>query len=263
MDRQIVYDRENDRLVYLSEPATAAYWEDLWAGMLSKENIAKGDRFVLEETRRVLGKGSRVIDAGCGRGATVYGLAQGGFEASGIDYADGTVAAIREYFPDLNVQVGDVRDMPFEDASFDGVWSLGVIEHFVDGFAPVVQEMHRILRPGGFLFLTVPSVSPLKSCKIALGSYQQFSPVDQSKFFQFAFRPEWVVSSISEFGFRFQRSRGRAGSLGLKEDLGLIAKFGLPQQTNRAMWARAWWRAVDKCVCPLAFHSKFYLFQKQ
>ncbi|MBI2166611.1 MAG: class I SAM-dependent methyltransferase [Chloroflexi bacterium] len=50
---------------------------------------------------------------------------------------------------------GDVRATPFKDAAFDLVWSAGVLEHFPQP-EKVLQEFHRLLRPGGKVVSVVP-----------------------------------------------------------------------------------------------------------
>ncbi|MEK7473210.1 MAG: class I SAM-dependent methyltransferase [Patescibacteria group bacterium] len=60
------------------------------------------------------------------------------------------------YKPDI---VGDLQAMPIDDAFYDSVICLAVLEHVSrpwDG----VKEMRRILKPGGFLFLYVPFLAP-------------------------------------------------------------------------------------------------------
>jgi SAM-dependent methyltransferase len=52
--------------------------------------------------------------------------------------------------------VGDVRRLPFRDASFDAVYSMGTIEHF-DETERAVEEIARVLRPGGRAIVGVPN----------------------------------------------------------------------------------------------------------
>jgi SAM-dependent methyltransferase len=52
--------------------------------------------------------------------------------------------------------VGDVRDLPFRDASFDAIYSMGTIEHF-DETERAVREIARVLRPGGRAIVGVPN----------------------------------------------------------------------------------------------------------
>ena len=44
----------------------------------------------------------------------------------------------------------DLDDLPVEDESVDGYWSLGVIEHFYDGYGEILSEMHRVIKRDGF-----------------------------------------------------------------------------------------------------------------
>jgi SAM-dependent methyltransferase len=52
--------------------------------------------------------------------------------------------------------VGDVRDLPFRDGSFDAIYSMGTIEHF-DETERAIGEMARVLKPGGRAIIGVPN----------------------------------------------------------------------------------------------------------
>jgi SAM-dependent methyltransferase len=53
---------------------------------------------------------------------------------------------------EIDLHVGDIFNMPFEDSSFDGIASRWVLPHFPD-WPRVIVEMGRKLRPGGYLFI--------------------------------------------------------------------------------------------------------------
>lgn len=58
--------------------------------------------------------------------------------------------------PDVRPDVvGSVLDLPFEDGAFDGVMCNEVLEHIPDP-AKALNEIHRVLRPGGLTYITVP-----------------------------------------------------------------------------------------------------------
>jgi len=51
----------------------------------------------------------------------------------------------------------DIRQLPFDDESLDGIWNLGVMEHFPDAEQhAVLNEFHRVLRKGGRLMMWWP-----------------------------------------------------------------------------------------------------------
>jgi len=83
-----------------------------------------------------------------------------GARAYGIDISEPTVIQARAAFDAgpgaLQGAVGDVRDLPFRDASFDAIYSMGTIEHF-DETERAVEEMARVLKPGGRAIIGVPN----------------------------------------------------------------------------------------------------------
>ena len=86
-----------------------------------------------------------------------------GARAYGIDISAPTVRQARAAFDadengrhGLQAAIGDVRDLPFADHSFDAVYSMGTIEHF-DETERAVGEMARVLKPGGRAIIGVPN----------------------------------------------------------------------------------------------------------
>jgi SAM-dependent methyltransferase len=86
-----------------------------------------------------------------------------GARAFGIDISEPIVFQARAGFDRgpgarhcLRGAVGDVRDLPFSDASFDAIYSMGTIEHF-DETERAVEEMARVLKPGGRAIVGVPN----------------------------------------------------------------------------------------------------------
>ena len=96
----------------------------------------------------------RVLDVGCGAGATVAHLVHDlGLRASGIDASPAQVARAREARPDLDVVVGRAESLPFEDEAFDAVLAECVLSTLSDAHA-ALGEMTRVLARGGRLLVT-------------------------------------------------------------------------------------------------------------
>lgn len=99
--------------------------------------------------------GDHYLEIGCGTGYVLEALAREcGLEATGSElFAEGLEYA-RRRVPEADFAELDARAMPY-DGSFDLVGAFDVIEHIEDD-AGVLRGLHRALRPGGVLLLTVP-----------------------------------------------------------------------------------------------------------
>jgi SAM-dependent methyltransferase len=113
-------------------------------------------------------KNTRILAWASRRGARAYG----------VDVAAPIVVQARAAFAAdvLRCAVSDVRALPFRDASFDAIYSMGTIEHF-DETERAVEEMARVLKPGGRAIVGVPNrhdpfLRPLLATALqALGMY--------------------------------------------------------------------------------------------
>src|SRR5438067_13404967 len=95
----------------------------------------------------------RVLDAGCGSGRTLDELARYGVP-HGMELNHLGVSAARARGHD--VCEGRLEAIPYEEARFDLVTCLDVIEHTDDDVASL-RELRRVTRPGGRLVVTVPA----------------------------------------------------------------------------------------------------------
>jgi SAM-dependent methyltransferase len=112
-------------------------------------------RSFIEKIVRDLGDARpHILDVGCGTGANLEMLAEFG-EAEGVDVSPEALAFCRERGL-RNVRLGAAERLPYEDASFDLVTALDVVEHLDDDTAGL-GEMRRVLRPGGRAMLFVPA----------------------------------------------------------------------------------------------------------
>lgn len=145
-----VYDRE----YFLSDICEG--FEEALAGEVSW-NKAKQVRILAPQ------EGMHILDAGCGRGETALALARAGARVSGLDYAEAAVELTREAladYPDSDIRVGSVTDLPWPDNTFDRIQFSDVIEHLdPPQTVPALREFHRVLKPGGFALIhTAPNL---------------------------------------------------------------------------------------------------------
>jgi SAM-dependent methyltransferase len=110
--------------------------------------------FVADICRRVTDRRPRILDVGCGTGANLLMLSQFG-DAEGVDISEDALAFCRERGL-TNVKLGAGEKLPYDDATFDLVTALDVVEHMDDDLAGL-REMRRVLRPDGRVLLFVPT----------------------------------------------------------------------------------------------------------
>lgn len=219
------FDQKNNRLVFIEESATPAYWDEQWNVDLKKEVTAVRDGvYVQKITEKYIPRGGKILEGGCGKGQYVYALKRWGYEVVGVDYAPDTIKKVKEYFPELNIIEADVRHLPFEDSFFDGYWSFGVIEHFYEGFEKIAKEMARVLKNEGCLFITFPHMSLLRRLKASLKRYPPLDEqrVDLNKFYQFALDEKRVIALFNMHGFSLKEKRYLDGVKGLKDEVALL-----------------------------------------
>jgi ubiquinone/menaquinone biosynthesis C-methylase UbiE len=97
--------------------------------------------------------GLRLLDVGCGTGHQLLRWRSYGYEVAGVDGSDEMLAHAKENNPDAELREADARELPFDDASFDRVTSIEVLRYLPDPERSI-QEMARVLRPGGMCLAT-------------------------------------------------------------------------------------------------------------
>jgi 2-polyprenyl-3-methyl-5-hydroxy-6-metoxy-1,4-benzoquinol methylase len=108
------------------------------------------------------GKGRTLLDLGCNWGRWTIAAARAGWRATGIDRGKKSVRAAKRVAEQLGIDadyvLGDVRELPFPNASFDAVFSYSVLQHLAKNeISTVVAEIRRVLRPGGIVWIEMPN----------------------------------------------------------------------------------------------------------
>jgi ubiquinone/menaquinone biosynthesis C-methylase UbiE len=106
--------------------------------------------------------GDIILDSGCGTGRNLHWFLQNNFNIYGTDISDEAIISLKNKYPDLPADrftVSAVEETSFPDIHFNHVISSAVL-HFANStaqFNKMMDEMVRILKPGGSLFIRMTS----------------------------------------------------------------------------------------------------------
>lgn len=101
----------------------------------------------------------RVLDVGCSSGLLAKQLLNAGYDVLASDISEYACEQAAAHLGPERVRRANVEDLADEfDGAFDAITLMDVIEHFAD-VVPPLRAMHRMLRPGGVLFLRTPTLS--------------------------------------------------------------------------------------------------------
>lgn len=120
----------------------------------------------------------KVLDLGCGRGRHTLLFAENGFETTGMDVSESAVESTQKLLADHGqkcvIKQADMRQIPFEDESFDAVFSYLTLHHSdTKGVASALNEIYRILKPNGEVYFS------LNSCASSSYKNNDFPSLDE------------------------------------------------------------------------------------
>jgi SAM-dependent methyltransferase len=113
----------------LQEPLHAPVWE----AMLDAAGI---------------GRGTRLLDAGCGGGGASILAAERGAEISGLDASEALIAIASGRLPEGDFRVGDLEALPYDDNTFDAIVAASSVQYADDPIA-ALRELKRVCSPDG------------------------------------------------------------------------------------------------------------------
>jgi ubiquinone/menaquinone biosynthesis C-methylase UbiE len=147
-------DPKRDNALY--HDAAASTYDDKWS--LSFKELGRG--YVRVRAERMLPgiRFTRALEVGAGTGFWILNLWQNGIvdEVHATDISEGMLAVCRRNAKDLGCEVdarlADAEELPYPDGTFDLVTGHAFLHHLPEP-RRALSEMHRVLRPGGILFL--------------------------------------------------------------------------------------------------------------
>lgn len=102
--------------------------------------------------RLPVGRGTRLLDVGCGAGGALQVARSLGADACGIDAAANLVEIARARMPDARIEVGEMESLPFDNDVFDVVTGFNSFQ-FAGDVVQALREARRVCKPGGHVAL--------------------------------------------------------------------------------------------------------------
>jgi len=259
------YDEESKRLILLEQKATPEFWNKHWQTDEIRKKVKAGQNnwFIKNLLKKFLKPGAKILEGGCGIGQNVYGLNKWGYKAYGVDFAKETIEKVKAVFPELILSAQDVRNLDFPDNFFDGYWSLGIIEHFWEGYDEILKEAKRVIKPGGYLFLTFPYMSPLRKLKARLGFYKIFRKnFRNNNFYEFILDSNKVRKEVEKYGFKLCLKYPFDATKGIKDEISLLRPILQKIYNSQSILAKGLRFLVSLLFSKIAGHSILLVFRK-
>jgi len=175
-------------------------WDKLWEKSEQKKfYFDETSEKILDTIKEIVKdiKGKKILEIGSGTGKISLMLAKQGAEVYLLDIAPKAIENTKRLFNDMNEKgnfiCASMFKIPFEDESFDIVWSSGVLEHFSKKKqTEALEETLRICKPGGFSIVYVPS---------ARGVFYRIGKKTQEIFKRWTVgyeKPEWSLKRMKK-----------------------------------------------------------------
>ena len=135
-------------------------WENYWEDISIEEQAQTTEDDcpeLLEAILKFSNKNSTVLEGGCGLGRWLFFLSRREYaNLIGVDFINPPLDIIKKNNNNIKVRVGNVDELPINNASIDLYLSMGVIEHFEEGPENALREANRVLKKDGTMIISVP-----------------------------------------------------------------------------------------------------------
>lgn len=127
--------------------------------------------WLLQEATEIGKRYARILEVGCGQGTdalTICGAMRPGSSYVGLDYSPASVSAARRALGEAGAlpvmpefRTGDATRLPFDNDTFDAVYSMGVLHH-IDDTDGALREIRRVTKTGGMIYVVLYNANSIK-----------------------------------------------------------------------------------------------------
>ena len=181
-------------------PYSPWFTSELWYETYYSDQNLEPPAFVQTRLEEILGQfaayrqTNRLLDIGCGAGNLLLAARKSGWEAQGLDVSPNAVKHVREL--GFEVFQGELRDAHLPSEQFDVITAAELLEHLPDPRVEL-QEIARLLRPGGLFWTTTPHARGLAARVLGL-KWRCISPPEHLQLFSV----DGLKSLMHDVGFR-------------------------------------------------------------
>ena len=183
--------------------------------------------------------GDKVLDLGCGNGRFFELLKDKDVNYIGVDFSEKLIEIAKEKYPKIKFQVADALNLPFPNNYFDKIYSIAVLHHIPsqEFRMQFLKEVRRILKPNGFLILTVWKPESKKNLNLFLrdtglkligklekgDTFRPWGNKDAERYFHY-FSEKELVNLAERSMFKIIKQGITANERGNRKNIYLIAK---------------------------------------
>ena len=105
---------------------------------------------------KLIKKGGKILDAGCGPGADAVYIASKGFDVIGVDLSEKMLEIARRKNPKAHFKVADIRKLNFKPGAFDGIIaSFSLIHIPKKDIDKTIDNFYKLLKPKGVIYVGI------------------------------------------------------------------------------------------------------------
>lgn len=151
-----------------ADAVKAGAWDAHWRSLESRRSVFRAlsvatRRFVFQPAvafyaRRFFAPTGVFLEAGCGTAESSATMERARRKLVGLDFSEAALQAAQIIGHMDGLLQADVFALPLKSNSIDGIWNLGVMEHFTEAqISACLKEFRRVLKPGGVILLFWPA----------------------------------------------------------------------------------------------------------
>jgi ubiquinone/menaquinone biosynthesis C-methylase UbiE len=142
---------------------------------------------------------SLILDAGCGNGKNMIFLKNNGHNVKGIDFSDNLLKICTD--KQLDVTKSDIRNIPYDNDTFDYTISIAVIHHLSTHIDRIkaINELLRVTKKNGRILITVWAIEQEEHSRRTFKLGDNIVPFEDSFRYYHIFNEETFLNLIKEF----------------------------------------------------------------